>query len=136
MGLRPTKPSEAFVVSLSEWPLVSIFHTPPVFPRMSLQSNRRPATPAHTQKHSLRTLFLFFFWCSNNCNCVFKQQVAQSTKNSPASCRADLLSLRRGGKRRMATESRRRCRERGGEMTGKRWQRETNSPGFRPPCCD
>lgn len=62
---------------------------------------------------TLCTIGVVFIWCTNNCNYVFKRQVAQRTKNSTVSCGAEMLSLRRGGERkeRRLMKSRGRCRD-------------------------
>lgn len=91
---------------------------------MSLGINTHSLTCTYTHTHIRTKMHLdgrcvLFLWCTNNCNCVFKQQVAQRTKNSTVSCRAELLSLRRGGKR-QRMRSRRRCRERWQGKDGRR----------------
>lgn len=88
---------------------------------MSLGINTHSLTCVYVYAHTQNALgcCVSFLWCTNNCNCVFKQQVAQRTKNSTVSCRAELLSLRRGGKRRRM-KSRRRCRERWQGKDGRR----------------
>lgn len=91
---------------------------PPSLMSLEINTYSLTCTSTHTQMH-LDGRCVLFLWCTNNCNCVFKQQVAQRTKNSTVSCRAELLSLRRGGERRRM-ESRRRCRERWQGKDGRR----------------
>lgn len=79
--------------------------------RINTHSPTCTYTHTHTQMH-LDGRCVVFLWCANNCNCVFKQQVAQRTKNSTVSCGAEMLSLRRGGERRRM-KSRGRCTEDG-----------------------
>lgn len=61
----------------------------------SLMCKNTPCTQLHVDGHFV--LSVVFLRCTNNCNCVFKRQVAQRTKNSTVSCGAEMLSLRRGG---------------------------------------